>query len=95
MYEMMRWDIYRGKRGKVYVVKDGPLDEEEGERNGRCGWILLACAEGIFMMSLWTRVVVVLNVVLVEMMSWQIVTSAFVHVAVSELVCLTRRYNKS
>ena len=31
MYEMMRWDIYRGKRGKVYVVKDGPLDEEEGE----------------------------------------------------------------
>ena len=56
---------------------------------------MFACAEGIFMMSLWTRVVVVVNVVLVEMMSWQIVTSAFVHVAVSELGCLTRRYNKS
>ena len=53
---------------------------------------LVACAEGILMMSLWTRVVVVVNVVLVEMMSWQIVTSAFVHVAVSQLGCLTRRY---
>lgn len=52
---------------------------------------LVACAEGILMMSLWTRVVVV-NVVLVEMTSWQIVTSAFVHVAVSQLGCLTRRY---
>lgn len=56
---------------------------------------LVACAEGILMMSLWTRVVVVVvvvNVVLVEMTSWQIVTSAFVHVAVSQLGCLTRRY---
>ena len=57
---------------------------------------LVACAEGILMMSLWTRVVVVVvvvvNVVLVDMTSWQIVTSAFVHVAVSQLGCLTRRY---
>ena len=31
MFEMMRWGIHRGKRGKVYVVKYGPSDEEEGE----------------------------------------------------------------
>ena len=31
MFEIMRWDIYRGERGKVYVVKYGSLDEEEGE----------------------------------------------------------------
>ena len=39
--EMGYFIFIEEREGKVYVVKYGPLDEEEGERNGRCGWIWL------------------------------------------------------